>query len=224
MKQKTQMSSIINIITVILVVGAVAWGVVKIRSQWIDVKPIPATPQLPSLADYDDAKPESADAKPEPTDAKPEPVLAREDIQHVELEVLDGEADTYKAEASEQQYAKDAEGDWADHEKPKPDDYSAKKSNVAYMEGSLKKSFKGDYGKYDGVKVPMRKISVGPGEDIFITGEGEHWHVSTAPDGTTSKTLLRTENIDGEVVITGSEETNVYRPTPKNNAGDSPQK
>ncbi len=211
------MSSLVNIVTVMLVVGVVAWGVVKVRSQWTDAEPAPAARQLPWPADYDDGKPESADGKPEPA-------LAREDIQHVESEVLDGEADTDKAEASEQQYAKDVDGDWADHEKSKSDDYSAKKSKAAYMEGSLKKSFKGDYGKYDGVKVPLQKISVGPGEDIFITGKGEHWHVSTAPDGTTSKTLLRTENIDGEVVITGSVETNVYRPAPKNNAGDSPQK
>ncbi len=34
MAKKTQMSSLVNVITVLLVVGAVAWGVVKIRSQW----------------------------------------------------------------------------------------------------------------------------------------------------------------------------------------------
>ena len=39
MAKKTQMSSLVNVITVLLVVGAVAWGVVKIRSQWTQAKP-----------------------------------------------------------------------------------------------------------------------------------------------------------------------------------------
>jgi len=39
MAKKTQMSSLVNVITVLLVVGAVAWGVVKIRSQWPQAKP-----------------------------------------------------------------------------------------------------------------------------------------------------------------------------------------
>lgn len=34
MAKKTQMSSLVNVITVLLVVGAVAWGGVKIWSQW----------------------------------------------------------------------------------------------------------------------------------------------------------------------------------------------
>ncbi len=34
MAKKTHLSSLVNVITVLLVVGAVAWGVVKIRSQW----------------------------------------------------------------------------------------------------------------------------------------------------------------------------------------------
>ncbi len=58
MKQKTQISSLVNIITVILIVGAVAWGVVKIQSQWTqadsdtvphvddgETKPVPAAPE-----------------------------------------------------------------------------------------------------------------------------------------------------------------------------------
>ncbi len=38
MKKKTQMSSLVNMITVILIVGAVAWGVVKISSQFGQTK------------------------------------------------------------------------------------------------------------------------------------------------------------------------------------------
>ena len=45
MKKKTQMSSLINVITVILVVGAVAWGVVKILSQWTQANS-DTTPQV----------------------------------------------------------------------------------------------------------------------------------------------------------------------------------
>ncbi len=39
MAKKTPMSSLVNVITVLLVVGAVAWGVVKIRSQWSQARP-----------------------------------------------------------------------------------------------------------------------------------------------------------------------------------------
>ena len=39
MAKKTHVSSLVNIITVLLIVGAVAWGVVKIASQWAQPKP-----------------------------------------------------------------------------------------------------------------------------------------------------------------------------------------
>ena len=58
MKQKTQMSSLINIITVILVIGAVAWGVVKIRSQW-------AGGNSDTTTHVDEDQPESESTTPE---------------------------------------------------------------------------------------------------------------------------------------------------------------
>ncbi len=57
MAKKTQMSSLVNVITVLLVVGAVAWGVVKIRSQWTQAKP--------DTEQVDDGESERAAAGPE---------------------------------------------------------------------------------------------------------------------------------------------------------------
>ncbi len=94
MKQKTQMSSLVNMITVILIVGAVAWGVVKIQSQWTQA-------DSDTALHVDDGKTESGAAAPEAnaTDA----VVEKEHAvaENVEEAAADVEAET-KADAPPQ--------------------------------------------------------------------------------------------------------------------------
>ncbi len=90
MKKKTQMSSVANMITVILVVGAVAWGVVKIRSQWTDAS-------LDTAGQVDDGESEHAaaagpEAKPEAAPVEEEHAGA-ENVEEAEVEE-ETEADT----------------------------------------------------------------------------------------------------------------------------------
>lgn len=84
MKQKTQMSSLINIITVILVIGAVAWGVVKIRSQWAG-----ANPDTTTHVDEDQPEPESTtpETTPKETAAVKEEYTPAENVAEVVAEV-----------------------------------------------------------------------------------------------------------------------------------------
>ncbi|UCD00157.1 MAG: hypothetical protein JSW66_09805 [Phycisphaerales bacterium] len=61
-----------------------------------------------------------------------------------------------------------------------------------------------------GGKNSLQRISVGANEDVYITETGEHWYVSTQPDGTTTKMQFQVEDSDGEVVIVETEESQVY--------------
>jgi len=95
MKQKTPMSSLVNIITVILIVGAVAWGVVKISSQLGQTK-------SDTEQQVDDGESEPVDAAPEAkaTDA---PVVEKEHAaaENVEEAAAEVEEET-EADASPQ--------------------------------------------------------------------------------------------------------------------------
>ena len=95
---------------------------------------------------------------------------------------------------------------WADDRlAPRPE--SGERADSVPMD----KSFKGDDAKSKGSN-GLQKISLGAYENIYITGTGEHWYVSKQPDGTTTKMQLQVEDRDGEVVIAGTGEANVYRP------------
>jgi uncharacterized membrane protein len=82
MKQKTQMSSLVNIITVILVVGAVAWGVVKIRSQWTQ-----GNSDTALQVDDGESEPVAAGPEAKATDAVVEEKrTAAENVEEAEVE------------------------------------------------------------------------------------------------------------------------------------------
>ncbi len=88
MKQKTQMSSLVNIITVILVVGAVVWGGVKIWSQWTD-----ANSDTTLQVDDGESEPEAAAPETKATDA----VMVEEkhsDAENVEAAAAEVEEET----------------------------------------------------------------------------------------------------------------------------------
>ena len=95
MKQKTKMSSLINIITVILVVGAVAWGVVKILSQRTQTNS-----DTPRQVDDGESGPVAAGPEAKATDALGEEKLAAtENVEEAEAEAeteveAETEADT----------------------------------------------------------------------------------------------------------------------------------
>ena len=81
-----------NIITVILVVGAVAWGVVKIRSQWTD-----ANSDTTLHVDDSESEPESDEPEAKATDASvvEKEHAAAENIEEAAAEVEEEtEADT----------------------------------------------------------------------------------------------------------------------------------
>ena len=86
------------------------------------------------------------------------------------------------------------------------ENWEEKKRSSEYSKSvSMKKMSKGDYGKYDGPKISMQKITIGDGENVYITGEGEQWFVSSNPDGSTTKMRLEPDTtVVGEVIVISS--------------------
>jgi len=87
MAKKIQMSSLVNVITVLLIVGAVAWGVVKIRSQWRQ-----ADSDTTRQVDEGESEPTAA-AGPEDKGGSAVIEEKRPDAENVEEAEVEAEAD-----------------------------------------------------------------------------------------------------------------------------------
>ena len=68
----------------------------------------------------------------------------------------------------------------------------------SFKQGDTRDWSKDGYAKSGGSK-EYKKVSISEGKDVYVNGEGEQWHVTTLPDGTTTKVQVLPDGSTGEI-------------------------
>jgi len=120
--------------------------------------------------------------------------------------------DISEGEKSKEDYAKDKK----DLEKislgENEDLYVSKEGELWYVSGKVKMQVEIDettgqmnvINIYDGTSQgskDLERISMSDNEDLYITGEGDLWHVSRQPDGSTVKNRALIDETTGEMIL-----------------------